>query len=83
MPFPNVGYGEDYAVGLRISREYRVARIFENLYLCRRWSGNTDHQLSDEQRNANNAYKDFLRTLEIQARRQMKGRKLPPLPDAG
>jgi hypothetical protein len=83
FPFPNVGYGEDYAAGLRISREYRVARIFENLYLCRRWSGNTDHRLSDEQRNANDAYKDFLRTVEIQARRQMKGRKLPPAPVAG
>ncbi len=80
LPFPNVGYGEDYAVGMRLSREYRVGRIFENLYLCRRWSGNTDHQLPDEKRNENNAYKDFLRTVEIQARRQMKGRRLPPPP---
>jgi len=80
IPFPNVGYGEDYAAGLRISREYAVARIFENLYFCRRWSGNTDHRLSEEQRNRNDAYKDFLRTIEIQARRQRKGRKLPSRP---
>ena len=67
--FPNVSYGEDYAVGLRISREYRIGRIFESLYLCRRWSDNTDAGLSVEKQNSHDDYKDQLRTMEIQARR--------------
>jgi hypothetical protein len=71
--FPNVGYGEDYAVALRLSREYRIGRIYESLYLCRRWEGNTDAALSVEQANRNDAYKDRLRTIEIQARRRMNG----------
>ena len=66
--FPNVSYGEDYAVALRISREYRIGRIYENLYLCRRWADNTDAGLSVEKQNRNDYYKDKLRTLEIQAR---------------
>jgi hypothetical protein len=66
--FPNVSYGEDYAVALRISREYRIGRIYENLYLCRRWTDNTDAGLSAEKQNRNNYYKDKLRTMEIQAR---------------
>ena len=69
--FPNVGYGEDYAVALRLSREYRIGRIYESLYLCRRWAGNTDAALSVEQANRHDHYKDRLRTLEIRARRKM------------
>jgi hypothetical protein len=71
--FPNVGYGEDYAVALRLSREFRIGRIYESLYLCRRWEGNTDATLSVEQANRNDAYKDRLRTIEILARRRMNG----------
>jgi GT2 family glycosyltransferase len=71
--FPNVGYGEDYAVALRLSREYRIGRIYDSLYLCRRWEGNTDAALSVEQTNRHDLYKDRLRTLEIRARRKMNG----------
>lgn len=66
--FPNVSYGEDYAMCLRISREYAVGRIFRPLYFCRRWEGNSDAALSVEQVNANNNYKDFLRSVELIAR---------------
>ena len=66
--FPDVSYGEDYAVGLRISREYRIGRIWEPIYCCRRWEGNSDAALSVEQVNAHNAYKDMLRTIELKAR---------------
>lgn len=66
--FPNTSYGEDYAVALRISREYRIGRIYDSLYLCRRWEGNSDAALSVEKTNANNYYKDFLRTVELNAR---------------
>jgi GT2 family glycosyltransferase len=69
--FPNVGYGEDYAVALRITREYKIGRIYESLYLCRRWSDNTDAGLSVEKQNRNDYYKDKLRTLEIAARKQL------------
>jgi len=69
--FPNVSYGEDYAVALRICREYRIGRIFESLYLCRRWSGNTDAALTIEQANRNDAFKDSVRTEEIRARQRM------------
>jgi hypothetical protein len=69
--FPNVGYGEDYAAALRLSREYRIGRIYESLYLCRRWEGNTDAALSIEQANRHDAYKDRLRTIEIHARRKL------------
>lgn len=62
---PNVSYGEDYALGLRISRQWRIGRIYESLYLCRRWEGNSDANLSQERINANNQYKDWLRTVEI------------------
>ncbi len=72
--FLNVSYGEDYAAALRICREYRIGRIFENLYLCRRWSGNTDAALSIEEENRNNAFKDNIRTVEIRARQKMTGR---------
>ena len=71
--FPNVGYGEDYAVALRLSREYRIGRIYDSLYLCRRWEGNTDAVLTFEQANRHDAYKDRLRTIEIRARRRMNG----------
>ncbi|MDE5874941.1 MAG: glycosyltransferase, partial [Muribaculaceae bacterium] len=60
--FPNVSYGEDYAMGLRISREYAVGRIYEPIYCCRRWAGNSDADLSVEKVNAHNEYKDFLRS---------------------
>ena len=73
--FPNVGYGEDYAVALRLSREYRIGRIYDSLYLCRRWEGNTDATLSIEQVNRHDAYKDRLRTIEIRARRKQNGVK--------
>ena len=66
--FPNVSYGEDYAVALRISREYEIGRIYESLYLCRRWEGNSDSALPREVANRYDSYKDWLRTLEIQAR---------------
>lgn len=66
--FPNVSYGEDYAVGLQISRNYRIGRIYDVLYLCRRWEGNSDAALSHAKVNAHNTYKDSLRTAELQAR---------------
>lgn len=69
--FPNVSYGEDYAVALRICREYKIGRIYENLYLCRRWSGNTDSNLSVEEENQKNAFKDKIRTDEILARQEL------------
>ncbi len=68
---PNVSYGEDYALGLRFSRLYRIGRIYDELYLCRRWEGNSDANLSIEKVNANNAYKDGLRTQELEARKQL------------
>ncbi|MBR4842300.1 MAG: glycosyltransferase family 2 protein [Bacteroidaceae bacterium] len=66
--FPNVSYGEDYAVAIRIAGEYRIGRIFDELYLCRRWEGNSDAALSADRVNANNLYKDSLRTAELQRR---------------
>ena len=71
IQFPNTSYGEDYALGLIFSRHYRIGRIYTELYLCRRWGGNSDAALSIDKINANNLYKDRLRTLEIQARQQM------------
>lgn len=68
--FPDTSYGEDYAVGLRISREYRIGRIYEPVYFCRRWEGNSDAALSIEKVNANNSYKDWIRTCELEARRK-------------
>jgi GT2 family glycosyltransferase len=69
--FLNVGYGEDYALALRLSREYRIGRIYENLYLCRRWEGNTDSFLSMAEKNRNDAFKDRIRTIEILARQKL------------
>jgi len=66
--FPNVSYGEDYAVALGITREYKVGRFYNSLYLCRRWKNNTDAGLSIEKQNSNDFYKDKLRTAEISAR---------------
>lgn len=74
IKFPNVSYGEDYAVGLSISHQYKVGRIYEPIYLCRRWEGNTDASLTIEKQNANNVYKDSLRTKEIQIRQQINSR---------
>jgi hypothetical protein len=76
--FPNVSYGEDYAAALRICREYRIGRIYESLYLCRRWSGNTDAVLSIEETNRNNAFKDKIRTEEILARQKINRHRLTP-----
>ena len=70
LRFPNTSYGEDYALGLAFSRRYRIGRIYNELYLCRRWGGNSDASLSIERQNANNTYKDRLRTIEIRARRR-------------
>lgn len=66
--FPNVSYGEDYAMALRISRDWSIGRIFTSLYLCRRWEGNSDATLSQEKINANNIYKDCVRSFELMAR---------------
>jgi len=70
-PFPNVSYGEDYAMGLRLSRDYEIGRTFEPVYLCRRWEGNSDADLALEAKNRHDTYKDRLRTMEILARSQM------------
>lgn len=66
--FPNVSYGEDYAVALAISRQWKISRIFEPIYLCRRWRDNSDAKLSIEKENANNYYKDKIRSIEISSR---------------
>jgi hypothetical protein len=66
--FPNVSYGEDYAVALRISREHRIGRIYESIYLARRWGGNSDSALPLETMNRYDAYKDWIRSQEIAAR---------------
>jgi hypothetical protein len=68
--FPNVSYGEDYAVGLRISRDYEIGRVYDSLYLCRRWEGNSDSALPLETSNRYDSYKDGLRTNEILARQR-------------
>lgn len=75
--FENVSYGEDYGVGLRISREWRIGRIYEPIYNCRRWKGNSDAALDIVRVNANNAYKDSLRTSEIAARQAMNATASP------
>jgi hypothetical protein len=68
IPMPNVNYGEDYALGLAISRHYLIGRIYDPLYCCRRWDDNSDGDLSIEKENKNNTYKDRIRTWELQAR---------------
>ena len=68
IPMPNVNYGEDYALGLAISRHYLIGRLYDPLYCCRRWDDNSDGDLSIEKDNKNNTYKDRIRTWELQAR---------------
>lgn len=68
---PNTSYGEDYAMGIRLSRDYKIGRIYEVVYNCRRWEGNSDAALSIDKVNANNYYKDFLRSSELEARIQL------------
>lgn len=72
---PNTSYGEDYALGLAFSRQYRIGRIYDVLYLCRRWEGNSDAALSIEKINQNNNHKDSLRTLEIKLRQAMNKKR--------
>jgi len=69
--FPNVSYGEDYAVALAVCREYKIGRIYDPVYICRRWEGNTDASLTIERDNKNNSYKDFIRSEEIKARQNL------------
>ncbi len=73
IKIPNVSYGEDYAVGLEISRNYQIGRIYDPIYLCRRWAGNSDAALDVEKVNSNNFYKDKIRTIEVLAR-QLKNK---------
>ena len=73
--FPVTKYGEDYAVGLRVSREYQIGRIYDVVYNCRRWDDNSDAALDIDKVNANNLYKDRLRTWELQARIAMNAKK--------
>ena len=80
--FPNTSYGEDYALGLQFSRHYRIGRIFTELYLCRRWGGNSDAALSVEKINANNLYKDRLRTVELKARQHVQMGKTDSLTES-
>ena len=75
LQIPNTSYGEDYALGLMISRRYRIGRLYHEVYLCRRWEGNSDAALSQDKINKNNTYKDHLRTLEILARQQLNKNK--------
>lgn len=70
VKIPNVSYGEDYAVGLAISRNYQIGRVYENIYLCRRWDDNSDAALDIEKMNKHNLYKDRIRTIELKARQQ-------------
>ncbi len=72
LNLPNTSYGEDYAIGLRISREYQIGRIYDVLYLCRRWEGNSDASAGIEKMNGFNTYKDRIRTWEIEARKKLR-----------
>ena len=74
FPLPNVSYGEDYAAALRLSGLYRIGRIYDSLYFCRRWGGNSDSNLSIEKLNRNNFYKDSIRTIELRARKLRQGK---------
>jgi hypothetical protein len=78
---PNTSYGEDYAVALRVSREYEIGRIYDSLYFARRWSDNSDSALPLATMNRYDAYKDRLRTIEILARQQFNARKRAPRRD--
>lgn len=81
IKFPNTSYGEDYAMGLAFSRHYKIGRIYDELYLCRRWGGNSDAALSLDRINANNLYKDRLRTIELHARQQLRKQTNKPKDD--
>lgn len=72
--FPNVSYGEDYSAALSLSRRYEISRIYEPIYLCRRWEGNSDSGLSQEKKNKFNYYKDTIRTFEIKARQKLNAK---------
>lgn len=74
LNLPNTSYGEDYALGLRISREYQIGRVYEVLYLCRRWEDNSDASLDVVKENTHNTYKDKIRTWELQARQNSNKR---------
>lgn len=74
IKIPNVSYGEDYALGLAMSREYQIGRIYEPIYMCRRWEGNSDAALDIEKENANNFYKDRVRTYELIARKRLNAK---------
>ena len=71
---PNVNYGEDYALGLAISRHYQIGRIYNPIYLCRRWDDNSDASLSIEVMNGHNLYKDRIRTIEFLARKALNAK---------
>jgi hypothetical protein len=73
IKLPNTSYGEDYAIGLSISRNYRIGRIYQPLYLCRRWDDNSDASLDINKQNAHNLYKDRIRTIELSARKAATG----------
>ncbi|MBE6283622.1 MAG: glycosyltransferase family 2 protein [Mediterranea massiliensis] len=75
MKVPNTSYGEDYALGLRFSRHYQIGRVYDVVYLCRRWEGNSDAALDIAKTNANNLYKDRIRTWELEARIQLNKEK--------
>ena len=75
IKFPNVSYGEDYAVCLKISRNYQIGRIYDPVYICRRWHGNSDAALSVEKQNLYNSYKDWLRANEILSRQKLNSEK--------
>ena len=75
IPVPNVSYGEDYALGLAISRRYQIGRIYNPVYLCRRWDDNSDAALSTEVMNGHNLYKDRIRTIEVLARKNLNLKK--------
>lgn len=77
--FPDVSYGEDYAICLRISREFYVGRIYDAIYMCRRWEGNSDADLSPEAVVKHQIYKDYLRSIEIQARIKLNTVNTPPI----
>jgi len=68
---PNTSYGEDYALGLAISREYQIGRIYDSIYLCRRWDDNSDASLDVVKMNGHNSYKDKIRTIELKARKRV------------
>ena len=78
IKIPNVSYGEDYALGLAISREYQIGRIYEPIYLCRRWEGNSDADLDIAKLNGFNFYKDKIRTIEVMARIRKNAKKEKP-----